>query len=64
MLKWFIAIVLVIAMLSVAGCCCCSGYDRYSYATVEGQEQAGANPVTATPYDSLDAPGEAGANQG
>jgi hypothetical protein len=35
MIKWLIAVCLIMAMLAVAGCCCCSGYDQYSYATVE-----------------------------
>jgi len=57
MLKWIVAVVLIIAMLSVAGCCCCSGYDQYSYATVDGQGQANAGSTCGqcgTPYDCLD----------
>ncbi len=53
MIKWIIAVVLILAMLSVAGCCCCSssGYDGY-YSTVGGQDLA-VNGQGATPYDCL-----------
>ncbi len=55
--KWIIAVVLIMAMLSVAGCCCCSsGYDGYSgyYSTVSGlsdDASAGCDcDQCATPY--------------
>ena len=55
MIKWIIAVVLILAMLSVAGCCCCSsGWDGYSYSTVSGQDTASAGSdcgQCATPYD-------------
>jgi hypothetical protein len=50
MIKWVIAVVLVLAVLSVTGCCCCSsGYDGY-YSTV-GQEETGTSCSCDTPYD-------------
>jgi hypothetical protein len=57
MIKWVIAVVLILAMLSVAGCCCCSsGYDGYSYSTVGGLDEANSGcdcGQCATPYDCL-----------
>ncbi len=49
MLKWIAAIFLVLAVLSVAGCCCCSsGYD-YSYSTVS--QEPSSDCACDTPYD-------------
>ncbi len=49
MLKWLVAILLVLAMLSVAGCCCCSS-SGYSYSTVS-QDEATSATACDTPYD-------------
>jgi len=52
MLKWLVAIVLVLAVLSVAGCCCCSssGLSNGYYSTVS-QDKTAANCACDTPYD-------------
>jgi hypothetical protein len=63
MIKWLIAVCLIMAMLAVAGCCCCSGYDQYSYATVEEGGQSCDGGQCVTPYDCLSVPCDALAAQ-
>jgi hypothetical protein len=50
MLKLIIAVVMIIAMLSVAGCCCCSGTGYDSYYSTVGQEETSTCSCD-TPYD-------------
>ena len=52
MLKWLVAILLVLAVLSVAGCCCCSssGLSNGYYSTVS-QDKAAAGCACDSPYD-------------
>ena len=52
MFKWLVAILLVLAVLSVAGCCCCSssGLSNGYYSTVS-QDKAAVGSISDTPYD-------------
>ncbi len=52
MLKWVFAVVLVLAMISVAGCCCCSNTNNVSPSDVPGDDVLTVNQHT-TPYDQL-----------
>lgn len=51
MIKWLVAIILVLAVFSVAGCCCCSGTGSSGYYSTVSHEQTAAGCTCDTPYD-------------